>query len=202
MEQYSIGRGDDCRIRLADVTQRVSRNHATLKVMDNGKIFITDHSANGTYLNGIKISPNVDFPVKRGDSISFANVAELNWVTIPRKLNRTILYLMIGIAILATIILAVIFVVNSNQTPPDSTTIQLPDTSVVQQQKLDVISQKDTVKQEQDSIKIVEKEAVRQEPVKTQKKQKKPAETIHEEEDQSKPDSDTNSMETLIKQVF
>ena len=93
IKQYSIGRSDDSQIKIQDNSQKVSRNHATLKVLDNGKIFITDHSSNGTFVNGVKISQSVDYPVKRGDSISFAHVAELNWDLIPRTANKLIYYL-------------------------------------------------------------------------------------------------------------
>ncbi len=96
IQQYTIGRGDSCQIRIQDAAQRISRNHATLKVLDNGKIFITDHSSNGTWVNGVKISPNVDYPVRRGDSISFANAAELNWTLIPKKTNRQLIYILAG----------------------------------------------------------------------------------------------------------
>lgn len=95
INQFTIGRGDDCQIRIQDPTQKVSRNHATLKIMKNRKFFITDHSTNGTWVNGVKISPNVDYPVKRGDVISFANVADLNWELIPKTTNKPMIYVLV-----------------------------------------------------------------------------------------------------------
>jgi hypothetical protein len=105
IQQFLIGRGDDCQIRLYDNTQKVSRNHATLKILENGKMFIVDHSSNGTFVNGVKITPNVDYPIKRGDNISFAHVLELNWNEIHQPKNRTILYLGGGILIIGVCVL-------------------------------------------------------------------------------------------------
>ena len=73
MQNYTIGRNNDCHIRVPEHLDRISRDHATLKVMDNGKMFVVDNSMNGTYVNGIKITPHVDYPVKRNDNSSFAN---------------------------------------------------------------------------------------------------------------------------------
>lgn len=109
IKQFTIGRGDDCQIRIQDPTQKVSRNHATLKIMKNRKFFITDHSTNGTWVNGVKISPNADYPVKRGDVISFANVAEFNWDLIPKAANKHIVYTLI-VALLFIVLIGVYFV--------------------------------------------------------------------------------------------
>ena len=100
LKQYTIGRGEDCQIRLQDNSQRISRSHATLKILDNGKIFITDHSSNGTFVNGVKISQNIDYPIKRGDSISFAHAADLNWDLIPKKNKKNLLFTMIALIII------------------------------------------------------------------------------------------------------
>jgi pSer/pThr/pTyr-binding forkhead associated (FHA) protein len=101
MKQYTIGRGDECQIHLQDNTQRVSRRHATLKVDGKGKMFIADHSVNGTFVNGVKIASDVDFPVKRGDSISFANATELNWTLVPKTRNRLLIYSLIAVVVIA-----------------------------------------------------------------------------------------------------
>jgi len=99
IKQFTIGRGDECQIRIQDQSQRVSRNHATIKIYESGKMFIIDQSSNGTWVNGVKISQNVEYPIKRGDSISFAHVVELNWEQIPRTTNKSIIY------VLATLLL-------------------------------------------------------------------------------------------------
>ncbi|MCM1028215.1 MAG: FHA domain-containing protein [Pseudoflavonifractor sp.] len=52
----------------------VSRYHAVLKIAKDGKAYITDlGSRNGTIVNGIKIAPNKDIRIKRGDAISLGN---------------------------------------------------------------------------------------------------------------------------------
>lgn len=89
MKSYSIGRDESSNIIVSDPTQMVSRHHATLNV--NGrKMTIVDSSTNGTYINGIRISPGIPVPVTRKDVISFAQVAELDWKCIPNESARNI----------------------------------------------------------------------------------------------------------------
>lgn len=154
MQQFTIGRGDDCRIRIQDNSQRVSRNHATLKVTDNGKIFITDHSSNGTFVNGIKISQNVDFPVKRGDSISFANAAELNWELIPKKSNKIIFYSIFGVVLIAICVVAGNLWFNREPNPSTEIESVLPDSTEIKKKVLERDRfVEDSIKQvKQDSI--------------------------------------------------
>jgi pSer/pThr/pTyr-binding forkhead associated (FHA) protein len=116
VKQYTIGRGDECQILIQDNTQRVSRSHATLKVSGYGKMFIADHSSNGTFVNGVKIASNIDFPVKRGDTISFANAVELNWKLIPKTRNKLLLYSLIAVGVIA--VGAFIFYLSSNRCMP------------------------------------------------------------------------------------
>ena len=84
MKVYSIGRDTGCDIIVNDRSDVISRRHALISVANNGKITITDTSYNGTYVNGIRISPNVAVPVTRKDSVSFAHVAKLDWKVIPQ----------------------------------------------------------------------------------------------------------------------
>ena len=79
MKAYSIGRESGCDIVIYDSTDVVSRRHAVLNVHPNGKMFIIDQSRNGTYVNGIRVTPNVPVPVSRKDIISFAHVVKLDW---------------------------------------------------------------------------------------------------------------------------
>lgn len=100
VQQYTIGRGAECTIRIDDVSQRVSRNHATLTVVSSKKMHIVDHSTNGTFVNGIKISPGIEFPVQKGDDISFANVSHFDWNTMPKGGNVGLVILIIVAALL------------------------------------------------------------------------------------------------------
>lgn len=102
MKSYSIGRDESCNIIVNDPTQLVSRRHAILNV--NGrKMTIVDSSSNGTYINGIRITPGVPVPVTRKDVISFAQVSELDWKCIPNESRR-------NMGIIAATIAAVLMV--------------------------------------------------------------------------------------------
>ena len=75
---FSIGTAFNNRVQISDSTNNVSRFHATLKIDPKGRIFINDHSTNGTFVNGNRIPANQDYPVKRKDNIRFANTS-LDW---------------------------------------------------------------------------------------------------------------------------
>lgn len=96
MKVYSIGREAGCDIVINDSTDVISRRHAILNVMPSGKMTIVDQSHNGTYVNGIRISPNVPVPVTRKDNISFAHVARLDWNLVPKG-NAFMRYGLIGV---------------------------------------------------------------------------------------------------------
>ena len=103
MKVYSIGREASCDIVITDNSDATSRRHATLTVMPSGKMTITDQSRNGTYVNGIKISPNVAVPVTRKDNISFAHVYRLDWNQIPKPVS-IMQYVIYGLIALAVIV--------------------------------------------------------------------------------------------------
>lgn len=73
---YGIGKNAHNKYILTGDT--VSRFHATLKEMKNGKWFIQDHSTNGTFINGSRIPSNQDYQVKKGDAIVCGNVPLAN----------------------------------------------------------------------------------------------------------------------------
>lgn len=105
MKVYSIGREAGCDIVINDSTDVISRRHAILNVTPMGKMTIVDQSHNGTYVNGIRISPNVPVPVTRKDNISFAHVARLDWNRVPKS-GQAIKYSIIGVAALVVIAIA------------------------------------------------------------------------------------------------
>lgn len=107
MKSYSIGRDMACDIVMNDQSDVISRRHAVLTVSSSGKMTITDQSSNGTYVNGIKISPNVAVPVTRKDSVSFAHVATLDWNMIPKS-RMWVNYLLIGLGVSAVAALIVL----------------------------------------------------------------------------------------------
>lgn len=116
MKTYIIGRDDTCQIRIVDPTNTVSRKHATLSI--NGfKMTITDHSSNGTYINSIKIMPNIPVPVTRKDIISFANAGELDWSLIPNPWTRVMAVSVSIVIVLAVIMACLLFIPESKPLP-------------------------------------------------------------------------------------
>ena len=144
MQQYTIGRSNECHIRVPDSKERISREHATLKVMDDGKIFIVDNSTNGTYVNGIKISQHVNYPVKRGDHISFANDYELDWKLIAKPKSKLSIYLLAVAALVVVGSIALFFLLRDTPAPPaiiEPSPIHKPDTVV----QVDTVVVRDTI---------------------------------------------------------
>lgn len=72
------GIGSNYRNKYQIQGSKVSRFHATMKKMANGKWYIQDHSTNGTTVNGTLIPKDQDVQVKRGDRIMCAGVAVPN----------------------------------------------------------------------------------------------------------------------------
>lgn len=120
MKTYTIGRDENCYINFADA--RISRRHALLKVYPSGKMELVDMSANGTYVNGTRITSNKAFPVKRKDTIVFAYAGQLDWSEIPNPLSW-IKWVVCGIVALILIIAAVRIIPNalSGETDIDTT---------------------------------------------------------------------------------
>ncbi|WP_421800202.1 trypsin-like peptidase domain-containing protein [Haliscomenobacter sp.] len=83
MEIYTIGKEPSNRIQLPN-NDHISRFHAKLEVRDNNSYVLYDQSTNGTFINGVMIKN--DFRnVSRGDIISFAGIAVLDWRMIPER---------------------------------------------------------------------------------------------------------------------
>ena len=167
MKTYSIGRDLNCDLVINDSTDVISRRHALLNVTPSGKMTLIDQSSNGTYVNGIRISPNVPVPVTRKDIISLAHVAKLDWNQVPKP-NHWVKYVIWGLVI-AAVILAIIFGIkafkhSSTDNPKNPTTTAVQDSTLLKQKegaRLDSIKnverqdsiKKATEKNTQDSIK-------------------------------------------------
>ena len=81
MRLITIGRSKSSKICINN--EYVSSNHAQLLLLDNGEILLTDcGSRHGTFVNGKRIEPHVEVPVRKGDKIDFDN-APLNWALVP-----------------------------------------------------------------------------------------------------------------------
>lgn len=124
MKVYSIGREHGCDILINDNTDVISRRHAVLNVSPSGKMTIVDQSHNGTYVNGIRISPNVPVPVTRKDNISFAHVVRLDWNQVPKGNSAILRYVVIGVVALVTVIGGVVgYSTLSGGSPTDASAV-------------------------------------------------------------------------------
>ena len=71
-----IGRSSECDIYMP--YGDMSRYHATLIIEDNQDMYISDHSRNGTRVNGKKVMLG-RVKIKHGDRVVFCNKYELDW---------------------------------------------------------------------------------------------------------------------------
>ena len=163
MKTYSIGRDLNCDIVINDSTDVISRRHALLNVTPSGKMTLVDQSSNGTYVNGIRISPNVPVPVTRKDVISLAHVAKLDWNQVPKS-NQWIKYV-IGCMIVVVVVIVVIFGFKamrggSTDNPQQQTIPEVADSTMLKKKEAERI---DSIKkvEHQDSIKKVTEKATK-----------------------------------------
>lgn len=106
MNVYNIGRDETWSdIVIDDQSNYTSNHHAVLKATKGDKFTIVDCSTNGTYVNGVRIEPNVEVPVTRKDTVSFAHVATLDWNIVPRqsKTGAIILWICLGLFALSLV---------------------------------------------------------------------------------------------------
>jgi pSer/pThr/pTyr-binding forkhead associated (FHA) protein len=81
-KEYSIGRTSKGQAIIPDVDlspydahkKGVSRLHAYLKIDKRGVALIDLGSANGTKVNGQRIAPNIDYPLKHADTIVLGSI--------------------------------------------------------------------------------------------------------------------------------
>lgn len=202
MKSYSIGRDLGCDIVMNDHSDVVSRRHAVLTVSSSGKMTITDQSSNGTYVNGIKISPNVPVPVTRKDSVSFAHVATLDWNMIPKS-RIWVTYLIVALVVAAVAALCVLLLTRGEKPDPipvggggggvtvtDTLTGKDTSPAVTPPQAVDS-TKTDTVKETQKTVK--EESDDKKKTDSTQKSQKKKKEN---KTDKTKTGEDPNKSKT------
>ena len=67
-EQFTVGKSPECSLVIP--VETVSRHHAVISVTPLG-CSVTDHSTNGTYINGKRIQKGIPTAVKNGDTVSF-----------------------------------------------------------------------------------------------------------------------------------
>lgn len=70
---FKIGKSDaDNNYAIVD-NSAISRKHAEILLKNNVYYLIDCNSTNGVYINGRKIKPAVEYKIKKGDKIKFAN---------------------------------------------------------------------------------------------------------------------------------
>ena len=132
---YTIGRDGGCDIVIPDNTDVISRLHATIRVESNNKIYLTDQSRNGTYINGMKMSSNVEIPVSRKDVVSLANIYDLDWSLVPKQKSKTKILLVTALLVALLAGIAYFFLGKHNgvsnepvEQAPTPPAVMLPDT--------------------------------------------------------------------------
>lgn len=132
MKVLSIGREEGCQILLHDSSNLVSRRHATLYVTSSGKLTIVDHSSNGTYVNGVRISSDEPFPVSRRDHVSFAQTCELDWKQVPDPRPMRIGLGMLGLLLLVCAGWGIFLLCSSPKQPEAASVVPASDSLEVQ----------------------------------------------------------------------
>lgn len=80
----------------------VSRYHATIKVGKDNKVYIVDHSKNGTTVDGVKIPPHSPYRIKKNSAVVCGGVAvNLSKVSWPSNVGLTILKVVAVVLVLA-----------------------------------------------------------------------------------------------------
>lgn len=131
MKTITIGRGDGANIIIDN--EMISRRHAILKISTSGKMEIVDMGRNGTFVNGIKLRPNVPFPVTRKDVVRFADQDspfKLDWDLVPdnSKIFKTATAAIVGLLAIILLILLIRSCITNEENTTPSTFIE--DTSV------------------------------------------------------------------------
>ena len=84
---YGIGSNFQNDLQISGAT--VSRYHATIKIGRDDKVYIVDHSKNGTTVNSVKITPNQPYRIKRSSKVVCGGVpvdtSRIPWPSNPWK---------------------------------------------------------------------------------------------------------------------
>lgn len=98
------GIGKDLRNYFQVAGDTVSRFHATVKQATDGKIYIIDHSKNGTTVDGNKIMPNNPTRIKKSSVVACGNVpVDLSRLPWPTDVLKITLGTLAGLLLLAAI---------------------------------------------------------------------------------------------------
>ncbi len=70
--EYVIGKSREQADGVAGFSKMISRRHCKIVKRESGYAIVDLNSSNGTYLNGMQLSPGREYPVKNGDIIRMA----------------------------------------------------------------------------------------------------------------------------------
>lgn len=156
---YTIGRDPQSDIVINDSTDVVSRLHATIRI-DGSKTFLIDQSQNGTYVNGMRMSANEEIPVTRKDTISFANIAELDWSLLPdpkKDQMKTVAIVIASLAIVAAIVFGILHYLDNNDNSNNEETTSTTNTETISTPPIeDNAAETETTPAEADPVQQVE----------------------------------------------
>jgi uncharacterized membrane protein YhaH (DUF805 family) len=76
MAIITIGRDPNNQIVIND--PHISGSHANVQIDPYGNMTLTDHSSNGTFVNG-QLIHNSSTKLQKGDTVLFANIVPLDW---------------------------------------------------------------------------------------------------------------------------
>lgn len=130
MRKITIGRGRECDVRLDDSTDMVSRRQAVMTVSFFGKMRIYDTSSNGTFVNGERVGKPEGMPVRRGDQVNFAHIADLDWSKVRDPYRALKMSLCLSLAAVIAVA-AVIFIFSGQQSGNNQEAVEQSVTETV-----------------------------------------------------------------------
>lgn len=193
---YTIGRDLQNDIVLEDPTDVISRLHATIR-FDGSKMYLIDQSQNGTYVNGMRMSANEEVPVSRKDTVSFANVTNLDWNLLPDPSKARMKKIWFVLCfILSLLLLLWVFLHFTRKQEPVSTEGTKTETTTDKNTQTD--GTEDVVDNDTVSVAPTPNEETKEVPVKTGEKTNKTKEEKDDKDDRHESDNDESKTEDDI----
>lgn len=127
---YGVGSHFNNDFQISGAT--VSRYHATIKQGRDGKMYIVDHSKNGTTVDGIKIQPNTPYRIKRKSNVVCGGVpVDLSRLPWPTEIWKYIGGIAASVLVIAGIAAAIWMIPQRNKEWNSSEIFDRYSTSVV-----------------------------------------------------------------------
>ena len=114
---YGVGSNFNNDIQISGAT--VSRYHATVKQARDGKMYIVDHSKNGTTVDGVKIQKDVPYRIKKNSSVVCGGVpVDLSRLPWKSSAGKTVLAIAASVIVLAGITFGLIKLLGGGSSNP------------------------------------------------------------------------------------